>query len=382
MRTALVLGGTGQVGRAAVPALVAAGWHVRVLSRTGAPDGRTGLPGGRGAAHGAGSGSGAHVAHPDPHPDRVEHLVGDRADAGTLDRALGEGVDLLVDVVAYDDRDAAPLLARADRIGSAVVVSSAAVYVDGEGRGFETEAFARFDGPVPEDGPTVAPGRDGYAAGKAALEAAWLDGPVPVTVLRPGAIHGDGCRQPREWVWVRRVLDGRRLRVLASGGRSRFATTSTRGLAALVVAAGERPGTRVVNAADADAPTVAEIAATVEASTRRLLARGSGDGPDAGAADAGPTRTVLLDGPPRGDVGATPWSVPDDVVLDLAASRALAGEPPTYAGTVDDVVRWLLHVARHGDVGRDLPGVARLARGGDLFPYAAEDALVRAGWAE
>ena len=79
-------------------------------------------------------------------------------DPDALDEALAGGVDVLVDVVAYDDRQAAPLLARADRIGSAVVVSSAAVYVDAAGNGFETDEFAAFPVPIAEDQPTVAPG--------------------------------------------------------------------------------------------------------------------------------------------------------------------------------------------------------------------------------
>src|SRR5690349_8481565 len=106
MATALVVGGSGQIGRAGVPALLDDGWDVRVLARHAAPVGGAQL------------------------------VLGDRQDPDALDRALADGVDVLVDVVAYDDRQATPLVERADRIGSAVVVSSAAVYVDGAGDGF------------------------------------------------------------------------------------------------------------------------------------------------------------------------------------------------------------------------------------------------------
>ena len=157
MATALVIGGSGQIGRAVVPALLADGWDVRVLARP---------RGGRRAGR--------------------EPVLGRPARTRTRStRRCAGGVDVLVDVVAYDDRQAAPLLARADRIGSAVVVSSAAVYVDAVGDGFETDEFGAFPVPIGEDQPTVAPGRGSYAAGKVALEQAWAgvaradDDPAP-----------------------------------------------------------------------------------------------------------------------------------------------------------------------------------------------------------
>src|SRR3954454_6515673 len=103
MATALVLGGSGQIGRACVPALLGDGWDVRVLCR----------------------GSGGHEA--EVRSWGAEPVLGDRSDGDALDRALAGGVDVLVDTIGYDDRHAAALLERADRIGSAVVVSSAAV---------------------------------------------------------------------------------------------------------------------------------------------------------------------------------------------------------------------------------------------------------------
>ncbi|MBT0995568.1 NAD(P)H-binding protein [Cellulomonas sp. DKR-3] len=333
MRTALVIGGSGQIGLAAVPALVADGWSVRALVRT---------------AEGAETASGLGAVP----------VVADRHDESALDEALGTGVDALVDVVAYDDRDAAPLLARADRIGSAVVVSSAAVYVDGRGGGFETEEFADFPVPVTEDQPTVEPGRDTYATGKVALERAWLEGPVPTTVLRPGAIHGPGCRQPREWTFVKRVLDGRDVRVLAFDGASRFATTSTRVLGELVRLAAAAPGDRVLNAADPDAPTVAEIAAAVD------------------AAMGVTSRTVTVPGEPVDGVGLTPWAVPRPVVLAMDRAAATLGyvAPGRYAETVPAAVEWLVAQVRGGADWREaFPGFVRMEAMGDFFAYAAED---------
>lgn len=337
MATALVLGGSGQIGRACVPALLRDGWEVRVLCR----------------------GSGDHEA--EVRSWGAEPVLGDRSDDDALDRALAGGVDVLVDTIGYDDRHAAPLLARADRIGSAVVVSSAAVYLDDAGRGFETDEFAVFPVPIPEDRPTVAPGRDGYAAGKVALERAWLDDDaVPATVLRPGAIHGPGCRQPREWLFVKRVLDGRPVRVLAYDGASRFHPVATSNLAELVRLAATRPGHRVLNAGDPDVPTVAEIARGVD----DVLGTTS--------------EVVTFPGPPLGDVGATPWSVPDPVVMDMSAAAGELGYVPVhdYRADLPATVGWLVDAAAGRDWREAFPGFARMEGGRDLFDYLAEDAFL------
>ena len=327
MATALVIGGGGQIGRAAVPALLADGWDVRVLGR--------------------------HAVD----LDGVESVLGDRADPAALDRALGSGVDVLVDVVAYDDRQAEPLIARRDRIGSAVVVSSAAVYVDAAGAGFESEVFGDFPVPIAEDQPTVAPGRESYATGKVALEQAWLASDVPTTVLRPGAIHGPGCRQPREWTFVKRVLDGRGVRVLAYDGESEFHTTSTAVLAELVRLAAVRPGDRVLNAADPRALTVAEIAHAVDA-----------------VMDA-TSRVVRVPGEPRDGLGLTPWAVPRPLVLDMGRAASVLGyvAPGGYEDTVGTCVEWLVAEAARGDWREAFPGFGRMEGTGDFFDYAAED---------
>lgn len=330
MATALVIGGTGQIGRAVVPALLGDGWDVRVLAR--------------------------HAAD----VDGADVVVGDRSDPDALDRALGRGVDVLVDVVAFDDRQAEPLLARADRIGSAVVVSSAAVYVDDAGNGFETDEFAHFPVPVDEDQPTVAPGRETYATGKVALEQAWASSPVPTTILRPGAIHGAGCRQPREWLFVKRALDGRDVRVLAYDGESRFHTTATAVLAELVRLAVGQPGDRVLNAADPRALTVAEISAAIDAAM--------------GVSPA----YVMLPGAPAGDLGSTPWTVPHPVVLGMTRARAELGyvAPGRYEDTVRSCVEWLVDAASRTDWREAFPGFARMDPGDTFFDYAAEDAFL------
>ena len=70
--------------------------------------------------------------------------------------------------------------------------------------------FPRFPVPIGEDQPTVAAGPQTYSTRKRALEETLLaEALAPVTILRPGAIHGPASRHPREWFFVKRILDGR-----------------------------------------------------------------------------------------------------------------------------------------------------------------------------
>ena len=74
-------------------------------------------------------------------------------------------------------------------------MSTLSVYSDQEGRSLEEAkdeaSFPEWPVPLPEDWPTVPPGDDGYSARKAAVEQALRErAPWPVTIVRPGAIHG------------------------------------------------------------------------------------------------------------------------------------------------------------------------------------------------
>ena len=127
MATALVIGGSGQIGRAVVPALLEDGWDVRVLARHAADVGGAQL------------------------------VLGDRQDPDALDAALAGGVDVLVDVVAYDDRQAAPLIERGrpDRVGGRRLQRGASTSTT-RATGSSPRSSASFPVPVTEDQPTVA----------------------------------------------------------------------------------------------------------------------------------------------------------------------------------------------------------------------------------
>ncbi|PPS83140.1 NAD-dependent epimerase/dehydratase family protein [Streptomyces sp. MH60] len=336
MTRAVVIGATGQIGRAAVDALARDGWEVTAVSRGG--DRVAGWP------------------------QDVRVARADREDDAALSAAVGEGCDVLVDMVAYGEREARQLVSLAGRVGSAVVISSVSVYEDDKGRNFDTQAepdgFPEYPVPLPETQRTVRPGDGTYSTGKAALERELLAAGdrLPVTLLRAGAIHGPYCRTPRELYFVKRNLDGRRRRVLAYGGASRFHPAGVRNIAELIRLAAPRPGTRVLNAVDPDAPTVAEIAAAID------------------AVMGVETQNVLLDGPPVDGVGDTPWSVPAPVVCDMSAAREELGYRPVarYADTLPETVAFIEESLAGRDWREAYPKMFRAY--GDLFDYAAEDA--------
>jgi nucleoside-diphosphate-sugar epimerase len=338
-RRAVVVGATGQIGRAAVGALARDGWEVTAVSRGGGRD--------------------------ESWPDEVRPARADRADHDALAAAVGDGCEVLVDMVAYGPAHARQLVSLADRVGSAVVISSVSVYEDDKGRGFDTQGepdgFPEYPVPLTEDQRTVAPGDTSYSTRKAGLERELLAAGerLPTTLLRAGAIHGPHCRTPRELYFVKRNLDGRSRRVLPYGGGSRFHPASVHNIAELVRLAAARPGSRVLNAVDPDAPTVAEIAAAID------------------AVMGVETETVLLDGPPPSPtVGDTPWSVPVPVVCDMSAAERELGYRAVvrYADRLPETVAWIeAHLA-----GRDwreaYPKMFQTY--GDLFDYAAEDAYL------
>ncbi|WP_274555537.1 NAD-dependent epimerase/dehydratase family protein [Streptomyces spiramyceticus] len=338
---AFVVGATGQIGRAAVRALAEDGWDVRAGSPGGGRD--------------------------ETWPDGVRAVAVDREDDAALAAALGDGCDVLVDMVAFETRHAQQLTGLADRIGSAVVISSGAVYEDDKGRSFDTQeepdGFPQYPVPISETQPTVAPGDATYGTRKVAIERHLMAaaGRLPTTLLRAGAIHGPYCRTPREIHFVKRALDGRPVRILAYGGLSRFHPVHVSNLAELIRLAAARPGARVLNAGDPDVPTVAEISTAID----EVMGVRS--------------ELVLVDGPPPvGTVGETPWSGGHPIVYDMsAAERELGYRAVTgYADSLPATVEWLAEELRRQDWREAFPKLSqRYGPGsGGPFDYADEDA--------
>ncbi|HEY7049241.1 MAG TPA: NAD-dependent epimerase/dehydratase family protein [Jatrophihabitantaceae bacterium] len=334
MPRALIVGGTGLIGRATARRLLDAGWQVDLTGRDPAR-----CP--------------ADLAR-----DGARFVAAERSDPDQLQAAFGDGADLLVDCICYTAAQARLLLPLAANSASTVMVSSKAVYIDAAGNHSNSPEPPCFDGPIRETQPTMAPGDMhfdsplGYGANKVAAEQVLLDSGHPVTVLRPSKVHGAGAARPREWVFVKRVLDQRPAVLLAHRGEGVDHPSAAVNIAALVEVAASRPGRRILNSADPDAPNGRQIARAI-------------------AAHLGHTwEEVLLDG---AELGRHPWDAAHPLVLDLTAAAELGYQPVgDYAATVVDEVDWLVDAARRGDPGGVLP-----SREDELFAawfdYAAED---------
>lgn len=321
---ALVFGGGGQVGRAVAAEFVRGGWQVDAVVRGGRP-------------------LSADLAALD-----VQRL-----DPGASRAALmRKGYDAVCDTLAYTAADAADLLSAKGSCGHLTVISTASVYADAAGRGLESaDGFPDYPAKISEEQSRVAPGA-GYSASKVAMELA-LEAGMQAAILRPGAIHGIGARHPREWWFVKRALDGRRVVPVLDAGASVFHTSSTQGIASLAVHCATNDLGGAFNAADPDAPSVAQIAAAIGAHLGQpfeLVAAAKGDA-----------------------TGHTPWSAPRPLRLSMARARATGWDGgPRYAASLPDYLDWLLD--QREDWQQAFPAFA--VYGNDPFDYAAEDATL------
>jgi nucleoside-diphosphate-sugar epimerase len=334
---ALVLGGSGLIGRAIAQRMLQAGWQVDVTGRDPAR-----MPS-------------------DLAADGARFLATDRHDQAQLQAAFGDGADLLVDGVCFTAAHARQLVPLAHASGSTVMISSKAVYVDEQGRHSNSEASPEFAGPVRETQPTMAPSdvdfnsREGYGANKVAAEQVLLDSGAPVTALRPSKVHGVGGTRPREWIFVKRILDRRPAVFLARRGAGIDHPTAAANIAALVQTVAAVPGRRILNSADPDAPSGLEIA--------RAIAR---------HLDYQWEEVLLEESESAGNLGQHPWDSVPPIILDMTAAAELGYAPAGgYAITVAAQVDWLVSAA-----GQEPDLVRRWMSDGffdSLLDYAAEN---------
>jgi nucleoside-diphosphate-sugar epimerase len=341
VQSALVIGGTGLIGRAVARRLLSAGWQVTVTGR----DPRR-MPADLSAAG-------------------VQLLLMDREDPAGLAAAVGDVRDLLVDCACYTAAQARLLLPLIRDVSSTVMISSKAVYVDAEGNHVNSPLPPRFAAAVTERQPTMKPGDmpfnspQGYGANKVAAEQILLDSGLPVTVLRPSKVHGEGAAPPREWYFVKRALDRRPALLLAGHGQGIDHPSAAVNIAALVEVVAQRPGRRILNAADPDAPdglTISRLVAAVTGHAWHEVFPGE-------------------DAPPQ--LGMHPWHRIPPIVLDTSAAQALGYRPVgDYATTVTDEIDWMIdQVAR--DPTWTPPGIDPETTT-TWFDYAAEDRWLRA----
>jgi nucleoside-diphosphate-sugar epimerase len=298
---AVLIGGTGLIGRAAARALAQDGWEVVAVSRSGTlPEGLAELG--------------------------VQSVPADRADDAQLRTALGSGADVVYDSVAMHREHGEQLNGLEGLVGSLVVISTASVYADDNGNAFDGEGgeLPRLPVPIPETQRTAEPGPANYSTQKAELEQTLLHGPLPSTLIRACAIYGPGATNPRELFFVKRAFDDRRRVALAWSGESRFHTVAAANLAELIRLAAAQPGDRILNGGDPDPPSTLEICHAI------------------GAALEYEFEPVLL----SADEFSNPWGVPASapLVVSMEAAEHELGYRPvtTYPEAVKEACAWLV----------------------------------------
>jgi nucleoside-diphosphate-sugar epimerase len=336
---ALILGGTGAIGTAVASRLVKDGWKVTVTGRD--------------------------AAHLDPPLLElgVRFQAVERSDRKAIAAVVGRGVDLLLDCVCFTAADSETLLPLLPLVNSPVMISSKAVYMDAQGRHSNSDEPAGFSGPIREDHPTLPPGGpwakdtgEGYGRHKVAAERILLECGAPVSVLRASKVHGRRARPPREWVFLKRALDRRPCVVLARHGRGVDHPSSAANLASLVQLVADKPGLRVLNAADPDSPEALEISRVVAAHLGHRW------------------EEVLLpdDAPP--ELGDHPWNRRFPIFLDTSAAELLGYRPVgDYAATVAEELDWLTDLARSDPD----PLESQRSYFSRYFDYEAEDRFLR-----
>jgi len=214
-------------------------------------------------------------------PDSVRTVHGDRHHLSEHAVDLrGFGADVVVDMIAFTERDARELVATfRGAAGRLVVISSGDVYRD-------YGIFARLEEgpieatPVTEDGPLrrnlfitrasgSKPGDDLYEYEKILVERVVLgDSELPGTVLRLPMVYGPGDYQHRLAPYLKRMFEGRPAILLNEGmARWRCVRGYVEDVAAAITLAVTNPlaAGRVYNVAEPSALTEAEWVARIAA---------------------------------------------------------------------------------------------------------------------
>jgi len=206
---ALVIGGTGPTGPSVVNGLIEAGYTVTILH------------------------TGKHEV--DSIPDHVAHIHTNPFRIGDVEAALGSRTFDIVYAMYGRLRDLAPFFVG--RCGRFLAVGGVPAY----------KGFARPDKnwptglmvPVRETAPRAVDDENDKVAKIVATEDIVFKHHPDATMFRYPLIYGPGQINPREWLIVRRILDGRRRIIVADGGQ----TLRTAGF-------GENVGHALVLAAD------------------------------------------------------------------------------------------------------------------------------------
>jgi len=206
--------------------------------------------------------------HRAPLPPEVGELLADRRNPQAFAQAVENlAVDTVIDMIALNETDVDTLLRPlGGRIAHYLVISSYDVYA-----AYEAAWFRRpypYPLPLPEDAPTATvrflygreAGYDKVLVEEAARRAATESG-VRLTILRYPALYGPGDTTPREWYYVRQVLDRRPVIIAPNGGQAIFSRGYLENMAHAVALAVDAPPAqeRVYNVADTGQLTVRQI---------------------------------------------------------------------------------------------------------------------------
>lgn len=204
--------------------------------------------------------------------DRAKEIHGDRRDYPKFASQMSAvGADVVIDMMARDNADVRSVTeVFRGRIDRYVCISSFEVYAAFEAAWDHTPSFQPV--PIPEDAPKRKefrlyaddPQYDKLLVEQEAMEA-HARGDFSVTVLRWPALYGPRDTTPREWYYVKQVLDGRKKIEVPESGQALFSRGYFENMAHSVVLAveNERAGGEIYNAADTQALSVRQIAGMV-----------------------------------------------------------------------------------------------------------------------
>jgi nucleoside-diphosphate-sugar epimerase len=296
---ALLAGGGRFVGRRLLSCLLACGYRVDVLNRGVTMPARDLPPGAR-------------------------HLAANRSDPVAVRGAIGgRSYDVAFDTSGYRPGEVRSVLGALDA-GRYVYISTCMVYT--ALAPVAPEPGAAEAGPLGEDDDTVPPRDDedgdlaaGYPGYKRGCELVLLaQDRVPAVVLRPCGIYGVGDHWYRHDYFFDRVVRGRPILVPDSHCARKVHLTSIDGLIEVCALAGRWPAPRhlVLNVADADVATCAELAA--------LCAGVAGAAPDVRGYPAELATRLAPGAPPR---AAFPFGPEPGFSLSCARAAATLGWP-------------------------------------------------------
>ena len=328
---ALVIGGTGPTGPHVVGGLLDRGYTVTMLH------------------------TGRHER--DEIADVVEHVHTDPFDAAAVEAAL-DGRTFDVAALMYGRlRDLAAVIGP--RVGKLVSVGGMPAVL---GYG-DPEALTPQGLPIPSHEATAVIAGPDARSQKVGLivesERAVFDAAPTATHLRYPLVYGPHQLVPREWMIVRRLLDGRRRIIVPDGGlllRSAVHVANAAHALLLAIDHPERSAGRTYHVSDEVTPTIRQVVEIVAAALDRPVEVVSM--PDALATPARPMMMIT---------GSFHRYTPSDALVDELGYRDVVAP----ADGIADTARWL---AAHPPP----PGGSIERRLMDPFDYAAEDALLAA----